>query len=135
MDQVTNTVPELDWLGLRHLARVLHEESRPSGDGQITEVVDRLQRTLELVGLVEEHSRMLRKHARHASPHEVMQLAGDLRRLANRVEAVGAFVLELGNDVIELEEQILEEFDERIRRQSEPSRVIATSRWAAVHAA
>jgi hypothetical protein len=77
----------------------------------------------------------LRDEARRASPHDTMQLASDLRRLANRLEAIGAFVLGLGNGVIELEEQVLDELDERIRRQSEvPGARNGLNRWAAVHA-
>jgi hypothetical protein len=74
-----------------------------------------------------------------------MQLASDLRRLANRLEAIGAFLLGLGNGVIDLEEQVLVELDDRIRRQGEASPVASSSvahdeppaleRWAVVHAA
>ena len=99
-------------------------------------MVDRLERTLEILGLVEDNTCWLRDEARRASPHETMQLASDLRRLANRLEAIGGFLLELGNGVIELEDQVLVELDDRIRRQSETSGAgDPVNRWATVHAA
>ena len=147
-----DSVRPVDWLGLHRLAGLLQSVERSPGRVAPGEVVDRIERTLEILALVEDNTRWLREEARHGAPLETMELASDLRRLANRLEAVGAFLLGLGNGVIELEEQVLVELDDRIRRQgqghaaAQASRVqaqvqappidIATTRqWAAVHAA
>jgi hypothetical protein len=146
MKQDVSTVARpADWLGLQRLAELLQTAERRTGHASPDEVVDRLQRTLEILGLVEDNASWLRAEARHGTPHETMQLASDLRRLANRVEGIGAFLLGLGNGVIDLEEQVLVELDERIRRQSEASPVTSSSAarderpalecWAVVHAA
>jgi len=122
MPQKTTSPPNEDWLGLTKLATVLVERQAAAGaavdSGASEEVVDRLQRMLEILALVEENASSLRVHAREATDHEVMQLAVDLRRLANRLQAVADFLSNAGQSLIELEEQILLELDERFREQS-----------------
>ncbi len=152
MEQDRNdSVRPVDWLGLHRLAQLLQSVERGPGRVAPGEVVDRIERTLEILALVEDNTKWLREEARHGTPHETMELASDLRRLANRLEAVGAFVLGLGNDVIELEEQVLVELDDRIRRQSAgqahvqsartqaqvqaPPGIATARQWATVHAA
>ena len=138
MEQVETTSRQIDWLGLQHLAAALQAVDRDTV-GATRDVIDRLDRTLEIVDLVEERADVVRAQARSGSTHETMQLAADLRRLANRIESIGAFLLDLGNNVIELEDQVLVELDDRIRRQGDagpadhaPRAIIG---WAAAHAA
>lgn len=145
MEQDVSIARPADWLGLQRLAELLQTTGRHTVRTSPDEVVDRLQRTLEILGLVEDNASWLRAEARHGTPHETMQLASDLRRLANRLEAIGAFLLGLGNGVIDLEEQVLGELDDRIRRHGEASSVDSSSSpcdegpplapWAGVHAA
>lgn len=122
MLQNTTPEPSEDWLGLTRLAGFLNHRQDSAGSpvasGTDDEVVDRLYRMLEILALVEENRSSLQDHARAASDHEAMELAVDLRRLANRLQAVGDFLTTAGGRLIELEDQILVELDERSRGQS-----------------
>jgi hypothetical protein len=116
------TTNDSDWLGLTRLASALTEIHAPAslcGEARAgEEVVDRLYRMLEILALVEENSQALRTHAGAASDQQGMQLAVDLRRLANRLQAVGDFLTNAGDGILELEDKILLELDERYRVQS-----------------
>ena len=116
------TPPAADWLGLSRLAAVLTERhvlpQPDTGSPADREVVDRFNRTLEILALVEEHATPLRQHARQASEHDALRLASDLRRLANRLQSVGDFLARASDSVLELEDQLLLELDERFRQQS-----------------
>ena len=122
MPQESTHVPGQDWLGLTRLAAFLVERQASAGSELDTstdeEVVDRLYRMLEILALVEEHSQALQAHARNGTDHDAMQLAVELRRLANRLQAVGEFLSNAGQGLIDLEDQILAELDERFREQS-----------------
>ena len=111
-----------DWLGLTRLAAVFVDRQAaagPSLDSSVDdEIIDRLYRMLEILALVEENAALLRDHARHAADHDAMQLAVDLRRLANRLQTVGDFLSNAGQGLIDLEDQLLLELDERYRAQS-----------------
>jgi hypothetical protein len=111
-----------DWLGLNRLAAVFAEHHTPpqpdAGSPGDREVVDRFNRTLEILALVEENASPLRQHARLASEHDALRLASDLRRLANRLQSVGDFLAQASDGVLELEDQLLLELDERFRQQS-----------------
>ena len=122
MSQYATSPQGEDWLGLSRLAAVLAEHRTPAhlADQPIAdrEVVDRFNRTLEILALVEEHATPLRQHARQASEHDALRLASDLRRLANRLQSVGDFLARASDSVLELEDQLLLELDERFRQQS-----------------
>lgn len=111
-----------DWLGLTKLGAFLSGR-RASDDAHDAanakpEVIDRLYRTLEIVTLVEEHANALRTHARAATENDAMQLAVELRRLANRLQSIGDFLSSAGEGALELENQLLSELDARYRAQS-----------------
>ena len=91
--QFSNNALADRWLGLTTLGSVLtavdtdgaqRMQRRPH-----EEVLDRLYRTLEVLALVEDNAGRLQKQADAVTPHEAMQIAGDLRRLANRLQAFG----------------------------------------------
>jgi len=122
MSQYATSPQGEDWLGLSRLAAVLAEHRTPAhlADQPVAdrEVVDRFNRTLEILALVEENANPLREHALHATEHDALRLASDLRRLANRLQTVGDFLAHASVGVLELEDQLLFELDERFRRQS-----------------
>jgi hypothetical protein len=111
-----------DWLGLTKLASLLGARQAPGDSrdsaGADREVIDRLHRTLEILTLVEEHAGALRAHARATTEHDAMQIAVELRRLANRLQSIGNFLSNAGDSALELENQLLAELDERYRAQS-----------------
>jgi len=122
MLQNTTLRPTEDWLGLTRLAAFFVDHHAVAGSAVESraedEVVDRLYRMLEILAMVEDNTNSLLDHARGASDHDAMQLAVDLRRLANRLQAVGDFLTNAGQSLIELEDGILVELDERYRGQS-----------------
>jgi hypothetical protein len=85
------------------------------------QVLDRLYRTLEVLALVEDNAGRLQNHADAVTQHEGMQIAGDLRRLANRLQAFGDFLVKAGQGVIGLEDRILVELDRQFRSQNSRS--------------
>ena len=111
-----------DWLGLTTLGsffsgRHASDDAHDAASAK-PEVIDRLYRTLEIVTLVEEHATALRAHARAATEHDAMQLAVELRRLANRLQAIGDFLANAGEGALMLENELLSELDDRYRAQS-----------------
>jgi hypothetical protein len=123
--QFSNNAPADRWLGLTTLGSVLtavdtdgaqRMQRRPD-----EEVLDRLYRTLEVLALVEDNAGRLQKHADAVTHHEAMQIAGDLRRLANRLQAFGDFLVKAGQAVIGLEDRILVELDRQFRSQNSRS--------------
>ena len=111
-----------DWLGLTKVGSILSgRQARDDGHEAASakpEVIDRLHRTLEILTLVEEYANALRAHARAATEHDAMQLAVELRRLANRLQSIGDFLSNAGEGVLALENELLSELDERYRAQS-----------------
>ena len=111
-----------DWLGLNRIASFLNGREASAGTGAAStpgeEVIDRLCRTLEVLALVEDHVKPLKEHARQAADHETIQLAVELRRLANRLQVIGDSLSSAGDRLFELENEILLELEERYRAQS-----------------
>lgn len=107
-----------DWLGLTTIAATLDPVPTQT-EAERDEIIDRLQRTLEILALVEHQEESLHRRARQSDENGAMRLAVELRSLANRVQSLGGFLLDAGERVLELEDRILEELDERYRRQSE----------------
>ena len=111
-----------DWLGLTKLGSFLSGRRAPdkTRDAASTdrEVIDRLYRTLEILTLVEQNAHILRAHASGSTEHDAMQLAVELRRLANRLQSIGDFLSNAGEGVLELENELLSELDGRYRAQS-----------------
>ena len=122
MLQRTSQSPNDDWLGLTRLAGFLLEREAAAGRRAAPpadeEVIDRLYRMLEIVALVDEHGEALRNLARHSGTHDAMQVAVDLRRLANRLQSVGNFLVDTSHAVLEIEDTLLVELDDRYRQQS-----------------
>ncbi|MFO1394149.1 MAG: hypothetical protein U1F09_10360 [Steroidobacteraceae bacterium] len=112
-----------EWLGLTHLADALSESpvvSSPlhgAAPGNV-ELIDRLQRTLEILTLVDTHADGLVERARRSAEHDSVLLAVDLRRLADRLQVIGDFIAGAGDGVLALERRILQELDERYRAHS-----------------
>ena len=110
------------WLGLTTLGSVLKivdtDGAQRMNRRPDEEVLDRLYRTLEVLALVEDNASRLQKHAANVTPHEAMQVAGDLRRLANRLQAFGEFLVQAGEGIVDLEGRILLHLDQHFRSQS-----------------
>lgn len=114
----------VEWLGLSQLAEALGGNPTAAGWPHAglsanRELIDRLQRTLEILTLVDGHAEALADHAHRCSEHEAVLLAVDLRRLADRLQVIGDFIVEAADQVLVLERRILHDLDLRYRAHSD----------------